>query len=364
VRLVRGRPAVLRTLRAADELFEHTEAPVCARALWLSTWLEAFPAVDPVALAVEVDGRLTGLACLAVSRHGPVRTVTLAADGPSDYGWLPARDAGSAVALADGIADLLRTLPRPWRLRLSQLQPDDPVAARLLAVLPGALAVPGQGCPQLTFGPERVLERHMSASGRRSARQGLARLAASGLEVRVERTSDPAAVRRLLPELVAIHRARDHGHGRRSDLDDEARRLFYIRVICRLADAGAIDIPTLWLDGRLAAFFVGIWDGGTYRSWDGRMSSAWPNLPLGRVLRTELIAALLADPSLTAVDWMRGELQHKMQSVSHVLRTQQLVAESSALLRAATEQAIALRHAVRDATPDRVRRWIRSAGRG
>ena len=180
----------------------------------------------------------------------------------------------------------------------------------------------------------------------------------------MDRTSDPAAVRRLLPELVAIHRARDHGHGRRSDLDDDARRLFYIRVICRLADAGAIDIPTLWLDGRLAAFFVGIRDGSTYRSWDGRMSSAWPNLPLGRVLRTELIGALLADPSLTAVDWMRGELQHKMQSVSHVLHTQQLLAESSPLLRLATERASALRHAARDATPDRVRRWIRGAGRG
>jgi CelD/BcsL family acetyltransferase involved in cellulose biosynthesis len=351
---------VLRTLYGADELFDHTNAPVCARALWVSTWLEAFPTVD----LVEADGRLTGLACLAVSRRGPVRTVTLAADGPSDYGWLPARDAGSAVALADGIADLLRTLPRPWRLRLSQLRPDDPVAARLLGVLPGSRAVPGQGCPQLTFGPERVLEAHVSASGRRSARQGRARLAASGLEVRMDRTSDPAAVRRLLPELVAIHRARDHGHGRRSDLDDDARRLFYIRVICRLADAGAIDIPTLWLDGRLAAFFVGIRDGSTYRSWDGRMSSAWPNLPLGRVLRTELIGALLADPSLTAVDWMRGELQHKMQSVSHVLHTQQLLAESSPLLRLATERASALRHAARDATPDRVRRWIRGAGRG
>jgi CelD/BcsL family acetyltransferase involved in cellulose biosynthesis len=360
-RLIRGRAQLLRALQAAEDLFEHTRAPVCARALWVSTWLAAVPAVDPVAVVVEAGDRLTGLACLAVSRRGPLRTVTLAADGPSDYGWLPARDAASAAALADGVADLLGTVRRPWRLRLSQLPLHDPVAARLLAVLPGARTVPGQGCPQLTFGPERVLERHLSASGRRSARHARTRLAASGHSVRVERTSDPAAVRCLLPDLVAMHRARDHSRGRRSDLDDDTRRLFYIRVICRLADAGAIDVPTLWLDDRLAAFFVGIRDGDTYRSWDGRISSDWPHLPLGRVLRTELLAALLADPAVAGVDWMRGELQHKMHAVSHVLPTEHLLAESSPPVRAAGDCATAARRILRAATPDRVRHWIRGS---
>ena len=105
----------------------------------------------------------------------------------------------------------------------------------LTGMLPGARRVPGQNCPQLAFGPERTIEKHMSASGRRSARQGRDRLVRTGRPFRVDRTSDPAEVRRLLPQFVAMHRARDHAQGRRSDLDSDASRLFYVRTVCRLA---------------------------------------------------------------------------------------------------------------------------------
>src|SRR5205823_13017390 len=139
--------------------------------VWLTTWFETHPAAQPLAVAVETGRRLAGLGVFEMTRRGPLRTITLAAAGPSDHGRLPARDAEAAAALADGIVDLLRGLPRPWRLRLAQLPHDDPVAAALAGALPGARLRPGQGCPQLAFGADRVLDRHISASGRRAVRQ-------------------------------------------------------------------------------------------------------------------------------------------------------------------------------------------------
>ena len=365
-RLLRGRGQVLRVLESARGLFEATETPVSARTEWLSAWLAAFDAVEPIAVVAGDPTDPTGLACLAVARLGPLRTVTLLGDGPSDYGRIPVRDERAAEAVAVGIANLLRALPRPWRLRLAQLPVDDPVAARVQRVLPAARLEPGQSCPRLTISPDRTLEQHMSSSGRRAARQGRDRLAKTGLESSIDRTREPAEIYRLLPAIVALHRTRDHALGRRSDLDGEPRRRFYIDVVGRLAEIDAIELFTLRLEGELVAFFLGLRDviGGrtVYRSWDGRISSGYPHLALGRVLRAHLIEAILADPVVDEIDWMRGELQHKMLAVTHAQPAQQLLAESSPMVDTVLRYATLTRHQVRDHLPGRVRRLIRGHG--
>jgi CelD/BcsL family acetyltransferase involved in cellulose biosynthesis len=359
VRVVHGRDEVARVLDLAGDLLDATDTPLCARPTWLTTWYEAFPGVRPVAVVAGAAGRVDGLACLAVTRRGLLRTVTLAAAGPSDHGRLPARDPAAAAALAAGIADLLGGLRGPWRLHLPQLPVADPVAEALLTAVPGAYVEDGQGCPQLTFGPERVLARHVSASGRRAAKQARKGVVRSGLEVRVERITEPERVRRLLPELVALCRDRDHWHGRRSDLDDPQHRGFYAGVVSRLAAAGRIEIYTLSLDGRLAAYFVGLRDGTVYHNWDGRISSAWPALSPGRLLRDELITLLLQDPEVTHIDWGRGELQHKMSAVTAVLPHVTLRAESSPRVAATVARLARLRRSVRRRVPDELLRRLR-----
>ena len=365
-RLLRGRGQVSRVLESARGLFEATGTPVPARTEWLSCWLAAFEAVEPVAVVAGDPTEPTGLACLAVTRLGPFRTVTLVGDGPSDYGRMPVRDEAAAEAVAAGIVSLLTAMPRPWRLRLAQLPVDDPVASRLRTALPGARLEPGQNCPRLTISPGRTLEQHMSSSGRRAARQGRDRLAKTGLRSSIARIRDPAEIRQLLPDIVALHRGRDHALGRRSDLDGQPRRRFYVAVVSQLADIGAIELFTLRLEGELVAFFLGLRDestaGTVYRSWDGRISSGYPHLALGRVLRAHLIEAILADPDVGEIDWMRGELQHKMLAVTHAQPAQQLLAESSPLVDVVIRYTNLTRHQVRDHLPDRLRRLIRGRG--
>jgi CelD/BcsL family acetyltransferase involved in cellulose biosynthesis len=289
--------------------------------------------------------------------------VTLAGAGPSDHGRLPARDPAAATALAAGIGALLRELRGPWRLHLAQLPVADPVVDALLAVVPGAYVEAGQGCPQLTFGPDRTLARHVSAGGRRAARQAHNGIVRAGLELRIDHVADPEQVRRLLPALVALRRARDHWHGRRSDLDDPGQRGFYAGVVSRLAARGQVEVSTLRLDGTLAGYVLGLRDGPTYLSWDGRISSDWPQLSPGRLLRDALIATLLEDPRLSRIDWGRGELQHKMSAVTEVLPHVALRAESSPWVAATLREAVRLRRSARSLVSDELLRRVRT-GRG
>ena len=357
-----GRPALEEVLPHAEDLLDATGTPLSARPPWTTTWLRAFPSARPVTVVAGTGGRVDGLACLAVTRTGPVRTVTLAGDGPSDYGRLPARDPAAAAALAEGIAGYLAGLRGPWRLRLAQLPIDDPVAARLAELLPAARVGEGQGCPQLALAPERTLERHVSASSRRSARQSRDKVTRAGLTQEVEHVRDAARIRALLPELVELHRTRDHVLGRRSDLDDPRRRGFYAGVAARLATAGRADVFTLRLDGALAAYHLGFRDGSVFRSWSGRISSAWPSISLGGMLRLELIGGLIADPALDRIDWCRGALQHKMHAVTEVVPAIELTAESSPAVRDLLVRAARLRREVRRRMPDDLRRRLLGVG--
>jgi CelD/BcsL family acetyltransferase involved in cellulose biosynthesis len=353
VRVVTGREGTTAALHAARGLLEDAGAPFCARPFWLSAWLATAP-VEPMAVVVEdVDGP-AGLGCLALSRRGPVRTVMLAGAGPSDYALLPARDEAAVAALAGGIVELAGRLPGRWRLRFDQLPPGDPVAARLCAELPGARLAPGQGCPRLTFGPDRALERHMSKNGRKMARRGRRRMVQRHADVRLDRVVDPAEIGRLAPDLIALHRDRDHALGRRSDLDDPARHAFHVSALARLAAAGQAEAWLLWLDGALGGYLIGVRDGRVYRLWDGRISSAWPELKVGRVLDSAVLAAALAEPELCELDWMRGEQEHKLQAATHVVGTEQVLAESSRAVAAAEQLASTLRRRVRYSAPNRL----------
>lgn len=346
VSVVYGRENVEHALRAAEPLLVDTATPFCAQGPWLATWLAAAPA-RPLAVVAGAPDAPTGLACLGIRWAGPLRTVILAGDGPSDYGRLPVRDASAAEALARGVAGVLRGLRGPWRLRLAQLPVADPVALRLRDLLPGARLEPGQGCPYMAFGDDRSPQRCLSARVRRAARRGRGWFDRAGVAVELTHTDDPDSIRAALPDLVVLHRTRDHTLRRRSDLDRHWRRAFYLEIVSRLADAGRLDLWTLRLDGGLGAYVLGVRDGTAYRIMDARISDRWLAASPGQVLRADLVTAVLADPHVTELDWLRGELRHKMHDATHVVPAENLLAESSPAVSAACARLATLRHAVK-----------------
>jgi hypothetical protein len=355
--IIRGERDVTAMLEAAGRLVDDPAAPFCTRSLWLSAWYRSFRAA-PVAVCVLEDEVPVGMACLAIRRKGPMHTVTLAGHGPSDYGRLPARDADVAADLAMGIVDLLASLGGPWRIVLDQLPVADPVAMTVFQLLAGARLEPAQASPHLTFGDDRRLERVLSGGTRREARRGQTRLREAGVTVQVRRIADPAGVAAALPQIVAVHRARDHAVGRRSDLDPRSSRAFFDDVVGGLARTGTLDLWMMLLDGEIGAYFVGVRDGASYRIMDGRMSGLWPSASPALILRHEMTAALLAEPSISDIDYMRGVLAHKTQDASRVVPAERLLAESAPWVARGVRGWHRLKSGIRDRMPSTTRRWV------
>jgi hypothetical protein len=357
VRILSKKSEIVASLSDAETLFDAVGAPFCARASWLGTWY-AHTRSRPVIVLVEAGAVPVAIACLAVRRAGPIRTIRLAGHGPSDYGRLPARDADAAAALAAGIVDWLAGLRGPWRLELAQLPVGDPVAGRLVTALSGARLEPDQASPVMTFDAGRRPEHVFTSKIFREVRRGHRRLAQAGIAAEVKRISSAAGVQLCLPDIVAVRRARDHSVGRRSDLDGRRPRSFYVESVQALADAGQAEIWTLDVEGALGAYFVGVRDGACYRILDGRMSTRWGSASLALILRTELITQLLSDPAIEEVDYMRGVLHHKMQDASRVIPAERLTAESSTRVATFARRWSELRRSLARRMPLQARRRI------
>ena len=153
-RVAAGRARVVREVRAAAPLMAELRAPVTARGPWLTAALNAGAAHrfsgHPVAVVVEAhrQGRPDAAAFLLVRRRGPLAVVSLLGGAHTPPGGpasrLPARDDEVAGLLAEGVAGLLHSLPRPRRLRLTGLPLGDPVARQLAARLPDSVLATGR----------------------------------------------------------------------------------------------------------------------------------------------------------------------------------------------------------------------------
>jgi hypothetical protein len=186
-RVVDGRAAVVRAVRAVGPLMADLAAPVPARAPWLTAALNAQPAgplarVRSRAVLVEAGGRCDAAVFLALRRRGATTAVTLLGAEPDllPEGRPPvrllARDPEAAAQLAEGLVGVLAGLRGPWALRLAGLPLGDPTLARLGALLPDA---------------------QPSTSRSRRLVDELDTLA------EVRRTTDPAGLERALPAVLA-----------------------------------------------------------------------------------------------------------------------------------------------------------------
>ena len=304
-----------------DALCDAVRAPVTARRAWLQTWADCYPDWEPWVFVVDDAAGPVAAAALARSRRaGFVRVVGLG-HGPSDEARLPAVDQAAAVRLADGVTAALGRLGRPWQLHVEQLPPADPAPAALAARLPVGRVVAGDGMPQITVHPSRELRRHVSRNTRSALAKARNRIAAAGLEERLVWTSDPAAIAAAMPELAAVHRARDHSLGRRSDHDDPRAARFHREVLLRHARAGEVELLTLRLGDRLAAYVAAFCDGAALRVWDNRLEPSFAHLSAGRIANAEAVAHVVADQRYAVLDWMRGEESYKLSNATTVVPT-------------------------------------------
>ena len=322
-----------------DDLADAAGLPFIARRTWLQAWADTYRDAEPWVACVDgPGGRLDACAVLARRVRGAVVDVVNLGRGPSDDTHLPARSPEAAEALAAGLADGLRSIGRPWRLRVEQLPVDCPVAASVVRRLPVAAVLPGDGSPVVELRPGAPAESYMSKSMRQNVRTALNRLARDGRAAHYVHEISPAGVGAFVPEMERVWRARDRAVGRPSGADDPAALGFFLGAVRRLADAGEVELTVLLIDGAMAAFAVCLLDGPSYRVWVPRIAPDFAAYSPGHLV-TRALLARAAERGFAELDWMRGEEPDKRQTATAVRPHQHLMAWSSPLLRTLTEGA-------------------------
>ena len=331
--VIRGRRALDDLGRALDDLHAATATPVTARRPWLETWLRSFDD-EPLALVVRSGEMLEAAALLARHRHRGLTETVAMGHGPSDRVAFASRGPVASAALAEGLAAFLLGQPDPWQLTVRHLPADDPVALALAACLPHAALVAGDTSPALRFGPDRRLRSYVSRNHHQQIRQAFNRMRREDLTPEFEHLRDAAAIEAVLPDVEAVCRRRDAMLRRPSQLDDPSFGPFFHAVILDHAARGEVELTVLLLKGELAAYCLCFVDHGSYRMWNCRFAPEWAHLSPGRVTNNEALQHALADPACTEFDWMLGEEAYKSGVNNHLDRSQNLLAWSSAAVRA------------------------------
>jgi CelD/BcsL family acetyltransferase involved in cellulose biosynthesis len=343
-----GADALHRFGEPLDALVAATGAPVTAQRLWAATWLSTHQEWVPLTITVHRQAELVAAAFLARRRRRLHDDVRPAGAGASDEVRLPAKDARAAAALAEGIRAAVRAGGRPWRLLMRDLPPDDRVVACLLPLLPRAAVRQGDLSPRLCLDRGPTLRSYVSRNHHQQSRRLRNRLERAGTTLQVAQLTEPAAVAAVLPEVVRVCRARDHDLRGFSRLDEGAELAFFTRIVLAHARERTLQLTTLRLDDRLAAYVICFVDGDVWRMWNCRFDPLWAEFGPGRLSHDEALSAALAAGCRT-YDWMRGDEAYKDALSNHAYRVQDLHATSSVALWVAFEFPTRARVALRDA---------------
>ncbi|MBC7678465.1 MAG: GNAT family N-acetyltransferase [Pseudorhodobacter sp.] len=266
--------------------------------------------------------------------------MTLLGQGLADHARLPALDVAAAEQLAAAMTSELQAR-RPWLLRLEQLPVGDPVATLLAARL-GLQVHRGVPCPVTDVDHDAPLTSVLSVNGRKSLRRGTNRLAAGGQQLVTTWTGGPRAAE-TLPDLLALRRARDHAVGRASEADDPRARAFQGSVAQALADRSLLEVLRCEVDGDLAAYALVLVDGDVLRVWDGRVRPGVERYGVGWLADVAVLARAWSDPSVRAVDWMRGATENKQRCATRTVDSCHVTGASSPWLRQTSDAAVRLR---------------------
>ena len=297
VRVVDGRSAVFALLPELERLGRSAATPLTARSAWLRAELVADAALRPWAVTVRSGGgELRAVAVLLPRDDAHV----LGAGGDGYLGAVPVADQAAAIALGDVLgAEADR---RGAVLRLGTMPDDD--AARGLADALGADRLAAAPIPALAIGRERELAAYLSHGTARTLRKARNRLAADQRDAHIRVTRRPADVAAALPSMQHAFRSRDLEHGLDCPLDSPLGLARWRERIRQLLAARYLELAILTIDGELAAYVLGVRDGGVYGVLEGHFDTAWARYSPGRLLEAAVLAGALADPTVGVVDWM------------------------------------------------------------
>lgn len=296
--------ALIRLRRSFDVLARESAFACTGWSAW--AFAETFVSESPstwAALAHYPSGDLAGLLLFSEQQLDDTTLVTLAGTEQGFRGVLTVDSPETAELLAAEVAHHIADRAFPAELMLGPLDANDPAVHAFAAGLGGSRLVPDHPVPTLVT-PYGGLTDVLSHGTRRTLRKAQNRVSRDGRQVTIGFTRAPSEILAMAPHMEQCHRERDHMHGRPSDLDHERGRKMWRWRLTELANLGALELSSLYLDGEFAAYALGVLDGHTYRVLEGRFVTAWARYAPGRLLEAAMLERVLESPSLRRTDWM------------------------------------------------------------
>jgi Acetyltransferase (GNAT) domain len=336
------RDAASRT--ALERLHADVGAPVSARLSWLDAWLQAYTQWRPWVLALPGEhGEIRAVAALAERRYAGIAQIRCLGHTGLDSAPIVSRTPDDASDLAAALAGRLAARHGPWTMHLRQLPANDPFTLALRRRLPAAELHPAAGCPVVSLNGTADPRSRNLRSAEANARNRIAR---AGLTFVVRWIRRPEAVAERIPEIRAVHRARDVQLRGTSKLDDPREGVFYDALLGRHLDR--LELLELRLNDELAAYLLWIRNGPARMVLDNRVSPRWSDYRAGLIVNNVALQAAAADPAVSELHWGAGEQRYKLQSASTVIPHEVLMAWSSPRMRwaLARRPVTTLRHLV------------------
>jgi CelD/BcsL family acetyltransferase involved in cellulose biosynthesis len=305
--VIRGLRQLESILPALDRFHREVGAPITSRWSWMSSWFQLHPEVDVECVLVRSpSGGIEGAALLARHRVGQKIRLFTVDNQTANIASVFARSDESAEILAKGIADLALSTNGEWELELSQIAGSNSVIEALSRHLPTVTMADQLSVPQVLITPEVKIETLLSKNMRKQLRRGHNRLVAQTTGWKVDFHRGTESIMALLPEVEAIHIARDHDQRNQSDLDDALDRRFWQETVVTHTYTDELELATLTINDTIAAYVISFIDGTAYRVLDGRMNSDFAEFSPGRILETALLERAIADDAMETFDWMTG----------------------------------------------------------
>jgi hypothetical protein len=301
-------------------LHDSLGAGVSARLPWLQAWRDAYPAWRPWVLSLAGnDGELRAVAPLARRNVlGGIEVASIGRAALQDGAPVVHRTDRDGVELSQALAAALRSLHLPWTLLIHEIQEGSAFVAGLQDSLNRVVVRSGAIRPTVslhgTVDPRVVMSRNL----RQAESKARNRAAREGLAIEQKWIADPAEIRKRIPEMDAVYRARDIQLRGFSPLDHPKDSIYHRALRLRFLED--MELLELRCAGELAAYVLWIKNGRSRAVFDNRVSPRFTRISAGLIANNVALRTAAGDPEIDVLDWGSGVQRYKLQSATEVIR--------------------------------------------
>jgi Acetyltransferase (GNAT) domain len=336
VRVLFGLEQLLPLSGEFNRIFGKIGAPATGRFPGLRIWMETYPESEPWGILIGPDGDYVAAALLTRSFSFGLWRIGKPG-GNYDPVYFGALDDDAAKQLAQAICNTVQGFGWAWRIEIPDLPCPDSVVNQFLSSWPYSQASQTPPLACLLFKPGTEIKAYLSSNTRSAIAKANNRIKRDNLQMVQEWTRDQGRILALLPQILDIYRRRDHQLYGSCLIDNPTAESFFVKFVTEHANLGMIDLMTIHLTGKLAAFALCLFDNGVYWVLVNRVSPDWLTYSPGTIVNAEVVRHAFDDSNCIGVNWGGPLSRYKLSGEVTLVPRQTLSAWSSRTVRLAVK---------------------------